>query len=92
MITWDEGKRLSNLTKHRLDFADASLVYDHPGKLTRKSLRNQEERYVDIALVEFIGVCLALVYVERGEDIRIISYRNASGKERQLDAEARQSG
>lgn len=90
VITWDEGKRLSNLTKHRLDFADASLVFDHPDKLTRKSLRNQEERNVDIALVEVIGVCLALVYVERGEDIRIISFRNASRKERQLYAEARQ--
>jgi len=80
VIPWDEGKRPSNLTKHRLDFADPSLVYHHPDKLTRKSLRNQEER----------NVCLALVYVERGEDIRIISFRNASRKERQLYAEARQ--
>jgi uncharacterized DUF497 family protein len=91
VITWDEGKRRSNLTKHKLDFADAALVYDHPDKLTRKSLRNEEKRNVDIAVVEVIGACLTLVYVERGEDVHVISFRNASRKERRLYTEAHQS-
>lgn len=26
--TWDEAKRQSNLRKHRLDFADAEIVFD----------------------------------------------------------------
>ncbi len=28
--SWDETKRLKNLNKHRLDFADASQVFDGP--------------------------------------------------------------
>jgi len=30
---WDEAKREANLRKHRLDFRDAYLVYDHPQKI-----------------------------------------------------------
>jgi uncharacterized DUF497 family protein len=89
VLVWDEKKRRANLVKHKLDFADATLVYDNPDKLTRRSLRHGEERNADIAVIEITGIFLALVYVERGEDVRIISFRNASRKERKLYAEAR---
>jgi uncharacterized DUF497 family protein len=65
-----------------------------PNKLTRESARSGERRNADIAVVEVAGtkdgICLTLVYVERGEDSRIISFRNASRRERELYAESRE--
>ena len=84
MITFDEQKRQSNLEKHGLDLADAGLVYDAPNKITLVSPRHGEARKQDIALVEVIGVVLALVYVERGEEVRAISLRRASRLERKI--------
>jgi uncharacterized protein len=81
VIVWDEAKRKANLIKHGLDFADACLVYDNPEKATFCSSRNGEERLVDVAMLKLAGVVLALVYVERDGDVRVISFRRASRKE-----------
>ncbi|MYN18711.1 hypothetical protein GTP81_18335 [Rugamonas sp. FT107W] len=29
MITWDENKRKGNLKKHRIDFADLDVLFNH---------------------------------------------------------------
>jgi hypothetical protein len=79
---WDEAKRESNLKKHGYDFADADLVYENPNKFTFHVVRGGELRLQDIALVEVNGMILSLVYVLRGYNIRIISFRKASRKER----------
>jgi uncharacterized DUF497 family protein len=39
---------------------------------------------MDIAIVVIRGRYLTLVYTERGEDVRVISFRNASREERKL--------
>lgn len=91
MIIYDEAKRDANLAKHGLDLADAALVYDAPDKVTLRSMRNDEARLVDIAMVEVVGVVLVLVYVERGEDVRAISLRRASKAERRMYAVAQQN-
>jgi uncharacterized DUF497 family protein len=82
VFVWDEAKRKSDLKKHGLDFADAHLVYDDPDKLTYESSREDEYRLMDIALVVIKGRLLTIVYVERGDDVRAISFRNASREER----------
>jgi uncharacterized DUF497 family protein len=84
VITFNEQERQANLEKHGLDLADASLVYDAPNKITLISPGYGEERKQDIALVEIMGVVLALAYVERGEEGRAISLRRASRPERKL--------
>ena len=84
MILYDEAKRQANLAKHGLDLADAALVYDAPNKVTLSSERHNEDRRLDIALVDVMGVVLALLYVERGIDIRAISLHRASKAERRL--------
>ena len=73
-----------NLIKHRLDFADAYLVYENPDKITFASPRADENRDVDIALVRVLDSVLTLVYHVRGEDIRVISFRYASRTERKF--------
>ena len=84
MYEWDEAKRGANLKKHGFDFADADLVYENPNKITLQEVRSEEPRLLDIAIVEVLGVTLALVYVVRGYNIRIVSFRRASRKERRI--------
>jgi len=88
VITWTEAKRRNNLEKHGLDFADASLVYNSPVKVTIESPRNDEERLLDMAMVEMAGTVLVLVYIRRGANIRVISFRRASRKERRFYEQA----
>lgn len=83
MFVWDERKRLSNTKKHGLDFNDARLVYDNPEKLTYRASHEDEVRQMDLALVLIKGRVLALVYTERGVDVRVISFRPASREERE---------
>ena len=83
MFVWDEAKRTSNLRKHGLDFKDASLVYDNPDKCTYEASRGDEYRLMDVALAVIRGRHLTLVYTERGDEIRVISFRHASREERE---------
>jgi len=82
VFIWDEAKRLSNLKKHGLDFRDAHLVYDNPDKCTYNASRQDEYRPMDVALAVLRGRLLTLVYMEIGDDVRVISFRNASREER----------
>jgi hypothetical protein len=83
VFIWDETKRKSNLEKHGLDFKDAHLVYDNPDKCTYESIRKNEPRLLDLAVAVVKGRLLALIYTERGDDIRVISFRPASREERE---------
>jgi hypothetical protein len=81
--TWDEAKRQSNLRKHGLDFADAPAVIDGPGYTTEDvSLDYGEQRYVMIGFLN--GREVVVVYKEDGNEVRIISFREATGHERRL--------
>ncbi len=84
MYEWDEAKRQANLRKHGFDFDDADMVFENPNKITFLMEGRGEERWLDIALVETGGIVLALVYTVRGYNIRIISFRKASRKERRI--------
>ncbi|HTJ30827.1 MAG TPA: BrnT family toxin [Acidobacteriaceae bacterium] len=79
---WDEAKRHANILKHGLDFHDAKIVYENPRKKTFSVVKKNEPRLQDIALVEYHGVILSLVYVIRNDVIRVISFRRASRAER----------
>ena len=87
-FTFDPRKNATNLEKHGLSLADALLVFEAPDKLTLESPREAENRSLDIALVEQAGVVLVLVYVLREpNEVRAISLRRASRKERALYVE-----
>ncbi len=80
IFEWDERKARTNLEKHGIDFADAVAVLnddlaivipdDHPG----------EERYVALG-VDLLGRLLVVVFAPRGENLRIISAREATRRE-----------
>lgn len=82
-FTFDPQKDTANILKHGLSLIDAPLVFNAPNKLTLESTRGDEARLMDVALVEVAGVVLVLVYVVRDPDeVRVISLRRSSKKER----------
>ena len=87
-VTYDLDKNAANIIKHGLSLTDALLVFDAPNKLTLKSQRAEEERWMDVAMVAVADVVLVLVYVIREPDeLRAISLRRASKLERTLYAQ-----
>ena len=88
LFTFDPRKDTANILKHGISLSDAPLVFNAPDKLTLVSKRNEESRWVDLAMVEVAGVVLVLIYVMRKpNEVRPISLRRASKKERTLYAE-----
>ena len=86
-LSYDPRKDTANISKHGLSLADAMLVFDAPDKLTLNSPKGDEARLMDVAMVAVAGVVLVLVYVVREPDeVRAISLRRASKKERTLYA------
>lgn len=82
MITWDESKRLANLTKHGLDFVGAEAIFDEFTLVFEDDrVAYGEARY--FALGMKAGRVVALVYTERGAQVRLISLRKATNREQQ---------
>jgi uncharacterized DUF497 family protein len=76
---WDATKRLSNVAKHGIDFDDAKQVFADPLHLTYPSTAHPD-RHLAIGMVQ--GRVIAVVFAQRGDNIRIISARAASRAER----------
>ena len=87
-VTYDSDKNAANIIKHGLSLTDALLVFDAPNKLTLRSQRAEEERWMDVAMVAVADVVLVLVYVLcEPDELRAISLRRASKQERTLYAQ-----
>jgi uncharacterized protein len=81
-MIWDETKRLTNLEKHHLDFADAGLVLSNRYRLEFESIRNGESRRQTFAYVAEVLTVLTVIWMP-GEKTRIISFRRANKYERE---------
>jgi uncharacterized protein len=80
---WDENKAKQNLKKHRVSFDEAAAVFGDPLSLTiADPLHSQEEDRFVILGESHQRRLLVVVFTERGENIRIISARRASRRER----------
>lgn len=83
-IVWDEPKRLANLDKHGLDFADLNETFFDNALVVPS--RNKSKRWVAVG-VSISGV-IVVVFARLGrEGVSIISVRPASRSERKLYAE-----
>ena len=82
---WDSRKARSNLAKHGVGFEEASTVFGDPLSLTIPDPEHSlsEERYITVGRA-FSGKLLVVVHTERGDNIRIISARRASRRERKF--------
>jgi len=79
---WDPTEARANLTKHRVDFADAALVLEDPLALTREDPDAQGEQRLVTLGVDPLGRLLVVVWTPRGKGIRLISARRATAVER----------
>lgn len=82
-ITYDEAKRLRNITKHGLDFADLDLSFFEAALVVEANRKRAR------AIAPFQGRLITVVFVPLGtEALSVISMRPASKKERTHYAEA----
>ncbi len=76
---WDEKKRAINLADHGLDLIDATKLFDGRPVFTYPSPRHGEERFVTVG--QLTNRFFAVVWTERVEAIRLISFRRARDAE-----------
>jgi uncharacterized DUF497 family protein len=82
---WDPRKERSNLAKHGVGFEQASTIFGDRSSLTIPDPEHSqtEERYITIGRT-FTDKLLVVVHTERGNNIRLISARRASRRERRF--------
>ena len=80
---WDEEKDKINQDKHGISFETASYVFQDKFYIEMYDFEHSidEDRYIAIGMV---GDLLFVVFTELGENIRLISARLATEKERRL--------
>ena len=78
---WDFDKAKGNIRKHGIRFADAVAVFEDELALTLPDPRFEEDRSITIGM-DFLGRLLVVVYTWRADEIRIISARKATPRER----------
>jgi uncharacterized protein len=83
-LTWDEAKRLANLHKHGLDFADAAMVLESRYRLDVHTARQGEARVQSFSYVMGRLAVLTVVHVDRDGTTRVISFRPASERESEV--------
>ena len=85
---WDERKAESNFTKHGVSFEEASTAYLDPLSITIPDPLHStgENRFVLLG-ESCLARILVVVHVERGDNIRIISARVATPREKRKYAE-----
>ena len=80
---WDDNKRILNLANHQQDFRDVE-EFDWDSAVQQRSDRGKETRYT--ATSDFRGKLHTVVYTERQDAIRVISFRRANKREEILYA------
>jgi uncharacterized protein len=80
---WDEAKARSNQAKHGVSFEEASTVFGDPLSLAIPDPAHSqvEDRFIILGS-SHLRKLLVVVHTERRDNIRIISARRASRKER----------
>jgi uncharacterized DUF497 family protein len=87
---WDEIKAGANLTKHGVSFEEAATVFGDPLSLTIPDpAHSQVENRFIIVGQSHRRKLLVVVHTERGDNIRVISARRASKRERKEYEEGR---
>lgn len=88
-FSWDERKNRANRRKHRVSFESAILVFDDPFHVSIQDREFEgEERWQTIGMAGDVLVLLVAHTVnEEAQEIRIISARKATTREREIYAQ-----
>lgn len=93
LFEWDPNKAKENLETHGVSFDEASTAFRDTFSLAiYDPLHSEEEDRFVLIGSSHRDRCLVIVYTERGDNIRLISVRKASRKERkQYEENAKRS-
>ena len=82
-FVWDEAKRISNLEKHGLDFADAYRVFAG-AMIVFEDMRESycEQRMIGLGMLDSLVV--VVVHLEDDNTIRVVSMRGGTKRETAL--------
>jgi uncharacterized DUF497 family protein len=80
VVTWDERKRRANLDHHGLDFEGCEAVFDSPFVTAEDSRLAYGEQRINL-LGWLGGRVVHMTYTERGENLHVISLREATKHE-----------
>ncbi len=84
IFEWDPQKAKSNLEKHGVSFEEASTAFQDTLSLTIDDpLHSIDEERLVLTGMSKKNRVLVVVHTERGNNIRIISARKATKKERE---------
>lgn len=81
-VVWDPKKARSNFKKHGVRFPDAELALFDPMALTYEDEQAEGEQRFVATGTDATGRIVVVVYTYRGDEIRLISARTATGYER----------
>lgn len=83
VFTWDLRKAAANLAKHGVSFREAVTAFLDPLSLTIPDPDHSENepRFVLIGVTRW-GRTVVVVHTEEGDNVRILSARSASRRER----------
>lgn len=80
---WSLQKAATNLAKHKVSFEEAASAFGDPlGRVVSDPRHSSDEQRLALLGISQMGHLLAVMYVERGPVIRIISARRATRSER----------
>lgn len=80
---WHTEKALKNLKRHNVTFEEASTAFGDPLSLTiGDPLHSDDEQRFVLIGQSYKNRILIVIHTERGDNIRIISARNATKRER----------
>ena len=83
-VVWDSRKAARNIRNHGIEFSHAATVLDDPMAVTIEDTRHGEQLFITVG-VDIIGRILVVVYAySNEEEIRPISARKATPKERRI--------
>jgi uncharacterized DUF497 family protein len=79
-FTWHESKRLTNLKKHGMDFANAHKLFAGPMLIGEDTRENYgEQRMLGVGLLD--SKIVLAVHIETNDEIRMVSMREATKNE-----------
>jgi uncharacterized DUF497 family protein len=80
---YDPDKAAANIRKHKVSLADSEGVFEDPfARHVEDPDSAGEQRFIAVGMSS-AGQALVVSYTDRGDDIRPISARRASRKERE---------
>jgi uncharacterized protein len=82
---WDEDKARTNLRKHQVSFQEGATIFNDPLVATQLDPDHSRAELRYIAIGRSVrGRVLVAVFTERGDELRLISCRKATPRERKI--------